>query len=180
MQGRPLIRWLAGALLLLAGASAAAQPLKPWTGGPPAQLALRDLDGRVHDLATYRGKVVLVNFWATWCAPCRAEMPSMERLSRALRDRPFVVLAVNVGESERAARDFAEKLPVTFPVLLDRDTRATRAWGARVLPASYVIGADGVIRYSHFGELDWAAAPVREMLERILPAASTGTRASLQ
>jgi thiol-disulfide isomerase/thioredoxin len=180
MQRRHPIRWLVGALLLLAGLSAAAQPLKPWTGGPPAQLSLRGLDGRVHDLAAYRGKVVLVNFWATWCAPCRAEMPSMERLSHALRDRPFVVLAVNVGESERAARDFATKLPVTFPVLLDRDTRAAKAWGARVLPASYVIGADGRIRYSHFGELDWAAAPVRETLERILPAESAGTRASIR
>lgn len=180
MQGPHRIRWLAGLLLVLAGVSAGAQPLKPWTGGPPAQLSLRDLDGRVHDLAAYRGKVVLVNFWATWCAPCRAEMPSMERLSRALRERPFVVLAVNVGESERAARDFAEKLPVTFPVLLDRDTRTARAWGARVLPASYVIGADGTIRYSHYGELDWAAAPVREMLERILPVPSAGTQASLR
>jgi thiol-disulfide isomerase/thioredoxin len=180
MQGRHPVRWLVGALLVATSACAAAQPLKPWSGGPPAPLSLRDLDGRVHDLAAYRGKVVLVNFWATWCAPCRAEMPSMERLGRAWGERPFVILAVNVGESERAAREFAEQLPVTFPVLLDRDTRTARAWGARVLPASYVIGADGTIRYSHFGELDWSAAPVRQMLERILPAESTGTRASLR
>ncbi|HLS85450.1 MAG TPA: TlpA disulfide reductase family protein [Burkholderiales bacterium] len=167
------------ALLLLAAFPSAAQPLKPWTGGATPPLALTDLDGATHDLASYRGKVVLVNFWATWCGPCRAEMPSMERLSHALEGRPFAVLAVNVGESERKAREFAEKLPVTFTILLDRDMRLARAWSARVLPASYVIGPDGAIRYSHFGDLDWASPSVLALLERLLPAPSSGTRAAL-
>lgn len=166
--------------MLLAASPALSQPLKPWTGGPPPPLVLPDLEGASHDLAQYRGKVVLVNFWATWCAPCRAEMPSMERLRRAMSDRPFAILAVNVGESERTARKFAESLPVSFTVLLDSDTRTTRTWGARVLPASYVVGPDGTIRYRHLGELDWASPEIRALLERLLPAESSGTRASLE
>jgi thiol-disulfide isomerase/thioredoxin len=179
MMKRMLHGLCAGAVLLSCVGSPAAQPLKPWTGGPPAQLELQDLDGAVHRLADYRGKVVLVNFWATWCAPCRAEMPSMEQLRLALADRPFAILAVNVGESPRLARDFAERLPVRFTVLLDRDTRTTRAWKARVLPASFVVGADGSIRYSHLGDLDWASDPVRRQIEALLPGKSEGERAAV-
>jgi peroxiredoxin len=85
-----------------------------------------------------------------------------------MEGKPFVVLAVNVGESDRVARDFAEKLPVTFTVLLDRDGGATRAWRARVLPASYLIDPDGVIRYSYYGDLDWSSDAVRARVESLM------------
>lgn len=150
-------------------AAAQAQVLKPWTGGETPRLELPDPEGTTRNLADYRGKVVLVNFWATWCAPCRAEMPSMERLKKTLQGRPFEILAVNVGESPRVAREFAEGLPVTFTILMDRDTRAAKAWRARVLPATYVVAADGAIRYSHFGDLDWSSPRVRAQIEALLP-----------
>jgi peroxiredoxin len=146
-----------------------AEALRPWTGGATPALELAEPDGTVRRLADYRGKAVLVNFWATWCEPCRAEMPSMERLRQAMAGRPFAVLAVNVAESGRVARDFADKLPITFTVLLDRDGRVTRAWGARVLPASFLIDANGAIRYSYFGELDWSSHEVRLRIESLLP-----------
>ena len=149
-----------------------AQALKPWTGGAAPALELTDTDEVVHRLSEYRGKVVLVNFWATWCVPCRAEMPSMEALRKAMEGKPFVVLAVNVGEGARTARDFGRKLELGFPLLLDRDTRTTKAWSARVLPASYVIGPDGRIRYSYLGELDWSSAEVRNRIEALFPKAS--------
>jgi len=145
-----------------------AQALKPWSGGATPPLELTDVDGKVHRLADYRGKAVLVNFWATWCAPCREEMPSMEALRVAMQGKPFVVLAVNVGEGERAARGFGEKMSLGFPLLLDRDTSATRAWSARVLPASFVVGPDGRIRYSHFGAIDWASAEVRATIQGVV------------
>jgi thiol-disulfide isomerase/thioredoxin len=179
MQCRPA--WFfVGWMLLACSAGASAQGLKPWTGGAAPALELADLDGAMHRLSEYRGKTVLVNFWATWCEPCRAEMPSIERLRKSMEGKPFAVLAVNVGESSRVARDYAEKLPVNFAVLLDRDGRVTRSWGARILPASYVIGPDGAIRYSYLGELDWSGSDVRTRIEALMPkeperAAAPGT-----
>lgn len=96
-------------------------------------------------------------------------MPSIEELRVALKGKPFVVLAVNVGESARVARDFAGKMTLGFPLLLDRDTRTTKAWGARILPASFVVGPDGRIRYSYFGALDWARPDVRTAIRRLVP-----------
>jgi peroxiredoxin len=164
-----MLRFFLGVLLLAGSACASAETLKPWTGGGAPALELADPEGKVHRLSDYRGKAVLVNFWATWCAPCRAEMPSLERLRRSLEGRPFAILAVNVGESGRVAREFAQQLPVEFQVLLDRDTRTAKAWGARVLPASFVVGPDGAIRYSHFGDLDWSSEAVRLRIEALLP-----------
>jgi cytochrome c biogenesis protein CcmG, thiol:disulfide interchange protein DsbE len=156
-------------LALALALPALAQPLTSWKGGAAPALELEDLDGRLQRLSDYRGRVVLVNFWATWCEPCREEMPSMESLRAALKGRPFEILAVNVGEGGRVARGFAEKMALGFPVLLDRDTRTTKGWGARVLPASFVIGPDGAIRYSHLGALDWSDAQVKAAIERLMP-----------
>jgi peroxiredoxin len=156
-------------LLLALALPAPAQPLNEWKGGSAPALELTDVDGKVHRLADYRGKAVLVNFWATWCVPCREEMPSMEQLRAAMQGKPFVVLAVNVGEGGRVARDFADKMSLGFPLLLDRDTKTTRAWGARILPASFVVGPDGRIRYSYMGAIDWTQADVRASIERLIP-----------
>jgi peroxiredoxin len=162
-------QFLLSTLLLAAvGRAAAQQPLKPWAGVVTPPLELADLEGKTHRLADYRGRAVLLNFWATWCAPCREEMPSIERLRAQLAGRPFAVLAVNVGESAEKARGFAATMPLGFPLLLDRDTRTSRAWGARLLPATYLIGPDGVARFSYFGELDWAKPDVRAVLEKLM------------
>ena len=152
------------ALLLALALPAAAEELKPWTGGATPPLELTDLRGKKHSLADYRGKVVLVNFWATWCEPCREEMPSMERLRVSLAERPFAVLAVNLAEPESRIAKFLDTVPVGFPILLDRDTKTTRAWQAKVLPATYIVGPDGAIRYHHVGELDWSKPQVRKLI----------------
>jgi peroxiredoxin len=162
---RPLVILLALALLAL---PAGAQPLKPWSGGATPRLELAGLDGKPYRLADYRGSVVLVNFWATWCVPCRDEMPSIERLRASLEGRRFVVLAVNLAEPESRIRKFLEAVPLGFPVLLDRDTQTARAWQAKVLPATYVVGPDGTIRYRHLGELDWSTPEVRDAILGLL------------
>jgi len=143
--------------------------LRPWTGGATPPLALADVDGRARKLEDYRGKVVLVNFWATWCEPCRDEMPSINRLRASLAGKPFEVLAVNLGESDARVRRFLEQLPLGFPVLLDRDSGAAKAWRARILPASFLVGPDGRIRYSVLGELDWTQEPARKAVAGLLP-----------
>ena len=155
------------AALAFAAAAGAAE-LKPWTGGATPPLVLQDLHGRTHRLADYRGKVVLVNFWATWCEPCRDEMPSIERLRQSLAGKPFEVLAVNIGEPLGRIERFLEKMPLGFPVLLDRDSGAAKAWKARVVPATFLVGPDGRIRYVHYGELDWSSEPVRKRVAELL------------
>ena len=158
-------------LLALAAAwafAAGAQELKPWTGGAAPALVLEDLEGRSHSLASYRGQVVLINVWASWCEPCREEMPSIDRLKRSLEGRAFVVLAVNLAEPASRIRGYLEKMPLGFPVLLDRDTAVAKAWKARILPATYIVGPDGKIRYSYVGELDWSQEKVRRTIASLL------------
>jgi thiol-disulfide isomerase/thioredoxin len=113
--------------------------------------------------------VVLLNFWATWCEPCRAELPSIERLRAALAHRPFAVLAVQMGGNARSARDTAEKLGLSFSLLLDRDSAATAAWGVKLLPTSILIGPDGAVAFRHAGELDWSSSEQRGRVEALLP-----------
>jgi len=154
-------------LLAFCTLTAQAQPLRPWKGATPA-LELSSLDGQAQRLEDYRGRVLLVNFWATWCAPCLEEMPSIERLRRSLDARRFAVLAVNVGEGPRVAGDFAKKMDLGFNFLLDRDMKASKAWGARVLPATFIVDPDGKVRYSHYGALDWSSAEVRKAIAALV------------
>ncbi|MGH8701710.1 MAG: TlpA family protein disulfide reductase [Burkholderiales bacterium] len=156
-------------LPLFAAAASGAADLKPWPGGATPGLELRDLDGRAHRLAEYRGKVVLVNFWATWCAPCRDEMPSIQRLKEKLAGKPFVVLAVNLDEPEARVRKFLSQMKVDFTVLLDPEKKAAKAWDARILPVSFVIGPDGRIHYSLVGDLDWGDDRVVSRISELLP-----------
>jgi thiol-disulfide isomerase/thioredoxin len=173
------MRALLAAILCCCATLAGAQQLKPWTGGPTPPLALQDLDGRAHRLEDYRGRVVLVNFWASWCEPCREEMPSLNRLRAGLAGQPFAVLAVNLAESESRVRKFLEQVPLEFPVLLDRDSAAARAWRARLLPVSFLLGPDGRIRYWALGEIDWAQESVRTTILGLLPREAIPPRAAL-
>jgi cytochrome c biogenesis protein CcmG, thiol:disulfide interchange protein DsbE len=155
-------------IALLFCQSVAAAELKRWDGGATPELALEDLAGKQHNLADYRGKVVLVNFWATWCEPCRAEMPSMDRLRGSLEGKPFAVLAVNLAEPLSRIEKFADATPVRFPLLRDRDGSAAKTWKAKLLPASFLIGRDGRIKYVAYGELDWTSEPVRARVTELL------------
>jgi len=160
---------LVAALLAWPATGAAEQPLRLWYGGVTPALRLPDMAGRMHELSEYRGKVVLVNFWATWCTPCREEMPSIERLRRALQGKPFAVLAVNLAEPALRVRQFLQAMPLGFPILLDAEMAVTKAWQVRQLPASFVVGPDGRIRYSYVGELDWSRDAVRKTIADLLP-----------
>jgi len=164
--------WLIARIALLGILGAVpcgAAELQPWRGGPAPELVLQALDGPAHRLADYRGRVVLVNFWATWCEPCRDEMPSMQRLKEKLAGRPFAVLAVNLDEPEARIRTFLSRMKVDFTVLLDPGRAAAKSWNARILPASYLVGPDGRIRYSVVGELDWGHERVVGRITELLP-----------
>jgi len=171
MSGGTLLlrRCVAAFAFAVFGPGAAAADLKPWTGGKTPGLVLKDLKGATIDLADYRGKVVLLNFWATWCEPCRDEMPSMQELKRKLAGRPFEVLAVNLAESETKVADFVRRFPVDFTIPLDRNSAARRDWNVKVLPTSFVIAPDGSVRYTVVGELNWADDLAAIGLIRLVP-----------
>jgi thiol-disulfide isomerase/thioredoxin len=148
-----------GACLLLAGDVVAdATRFIPWKEPGAPALTLTDLAGRTHTLADHRGRVVLVNFWATWCEPCREELASIGKLQQQLAGRPFEVVLVNYGESRTRVVDFATRERIGFHVLLDPNREAPRAWRVRVLPTSFLVDPDGQVRYSVLGEIDWATA----------------------
>jgi thiol-disulfide isomerase/thioredoxin len=174
-----MLRQLAFIVALLLPAGAIGAQLQPWSGGATPPLALEDLQGRRHDLAEYKDKVVLVNFWATWCEPCRAEMPSMARLKSSLAGQPFEVLGVNMAEPLSRIEKFLAIVPVAFVLLRDRDGAVAKAWRAKLLPASFLVGRDGRIRYFVYGEVDWSSEAVRaKVLELLRSSASSSTAAS--
>ena len=160
---------LAASLLLAGQAWAAGGKMKPWDSGPTPPLALRDLAGKEHKLADYKGKVVVLNFWATWCDPCREEMPAMQRLQDKLAGSPFVVLAVAYGEGPPRINAFLKETPVRFTVLLDRDTSAATAWTVKVLPTTLVIDPEQKVRFVAVGDVGWDTPPIEGEIMKLLP-----------
>jgi peroxiredoxin len=148
---RSIVAPVALALGLAAGA---AEPLRPAPGTLAPPLVLKSPAGDVVDLAKLRGKVVLVNFWATWCAPCVEEMPALARLRDRLATRGLDVLAVNQGEMPARVKAFVERTGLDLPIVMDRDKEVARAWKVRALPTTYVVDASGRIRLFAEGELD--------------------------
>jgi len=136
--------------------------LQAYQGDPvPPPLRLTALDGDTIDLKQLTGKVVLVNFWASWCPPCVHEMPSMQRLSEKLLGDPFIILGVNIAEEKSVVEAFLQsKVNVDFPVLLDSDGSIMRQWKVMAFPTSFVIDKKGKIRYALFGSIDWNTAEI--------------------
>ena len=137
---------------------------------PP--LRLTDLDGKAHDLAAYRGKVVLVNFWATWCPPCRREMPSLERLHLKLPDSRFAILAVNVGEDVDTVFAFLgllEPAP-SYAIPLDLDSRVLRAWPVKGLPTTFIVDKQGRIAYTAVGGREFDHPEIERVLRELMAA----------
>lgn len=137
------------ALVLVAGLAGTVWAMgsrPPAAGMPASEFSLTDLDGKSHKLEQYRGKVVLLNFWATWCKPCTTEMPAMQTVYDELREKGFVVLAVNELEDEGKVREHIVAYKHTFPVLLDHENKVANQYGVFGLPVSVFIDQNGVVR----------------------------------
>lgn len=147
----------------------AAHVLRPWPADKPVPpLALTDMAGKGWTLGALRGRAVMLNFWATWCEPCRAEMPSLERLAGRERDAGLTVLTVNYKEEVAAIRHFLSGVPIGLPILLDSDGEAAGAWTPRVFPSTVLIDRAGVPRQTVIGELDWSGGEARALVDRLL------------
>jgi len=158
----------AAALAAVALAAAAETQLKPWEDREAPALVRNDLDGKSVSLQDYRGRVVLVNFWATWCDPCREEMPSIERLREKMAGKPFDVITVNYGEAPARVNEFLKRQRLSLPVLLDTDKKAADEWKAGGLPMTFLVDAKGNIRYSAFGECDWSSGEPFRTVEALV------------
>ncbi len=130
------------------------------------------LDGKIHALSNYRGKVVLLNFWASWCPPCRHEMPSMEKLHQELKDKPFQVLACDQEEDDDTVFVFTSQLDPapTFPLLLDRKSTVSKAYAVPGLPTSFLIDKSGRIAYRAVGGRDFGHPAIRALIEKLMGA----------
>ncbi|MFQ5803334.1 MAG: peroxiredoxin family protein [Candidatus Methylomirabilales bacterium] len=156
-------------LVFLMGLPAWGQHSAPEVDHVAPDFTLPDLDGNETSLSTYKGRVVLLNFWATWCPPCRLEMPTMEKAYRKYRDKGFEVVAVSVDAGPKSAvRSFFEEFGLSFQVLLDPDMETLRAFRGFSLPMTVVIDRQGVIRSRELGYRDWTDTESTKLLQRLL------------
>ena len=135
---------------------------------PAPDFALKDLQGNLVVLKDLRGRVVFLNFWATWCPPCRVEMPSMERLYQELKDRGFVMLAVDMQENEKLVEAFISSLSLSFPALLDLDGDISFLYGIRGLPTTYIIDREGKIIGKAVGPRNWSSQESLQLFQSLL------------
>ena len=167
MMRQVTIQWML--LLLLSGSTSAygGQSLTPYKGAQPApDFELVDVDGDNHRLSDYRGKPLIINFWATWCPPCREEMPSMNRAWSKVKD-DVSMLAINVGEDEDTIFIFSADYPIDFPVLLDRSGDVIRNWPVKGLPTTFVLDREGKIRYMAVGAREWDDDALLEIVKSL-------------
>jgi peroxiredoxin len=142
------------------------QPMKEVAPTPEINLATPD--GKKLSLKDFRGKIVLLNFWASWCVPCREEMPAMEKLYQEFKDKNFVILAVAVKDRKQDAVDFAKELKITYPIALDPDAKVGQEYGAWGLPATYIIGPKGEGLARGWGPAEWYGNGARKLIRDLV------------
>ena len=177
-NGACALLMMVAALAVLPGRLAAQQVMPelghtltalPEPKGAPA-FSLQDADEEQHALEDYRGKVILLNFWATWCPPCRREMPSMERLYQMLKDDGFVVLAVNQWEDPDHVFAYVGQLDTdpSFPILFDPESQVAKAYGVKGLPTTFLLDKQGRIRYRAVGGREFDHPEVEVIIRQLL------------
>jgi peroxiredoxin len=165
-------------VLLLAATLAAAThflgdelfPIAVGMDAPPITGKTLDSVPRAKSLADYKGKVVLLNIWATWCGPCREEMPSMEKLYKEFASQGLVIVAVSVDDpgTEQSIRDFVKEFGLTFEILHDPDKKTAQRYQVTGYPESFIIGREGTIRRKVFAAADWSSETNRTLIRELL------------
>ncbi|MBU3914242.1 TlpA family protein disulfide reductase, partial [bacterium] len=139
---------------------------------PEKALYLKDFEyqvfnGNKENLDSNQGKIILLNFWATWCFPCRKEMPDLEELNHLMKGEKFRILAIGVGENEERVKRFLEKYPYSFDIALDQDRKITKSMEIAGLPTTFVIDTDGRVLGKMIGPVDWKQSPMVEFFRTI-------------
>jgi peroxiredoxin len=138
------------------------------TGTRLPEIGLQDLAGRRIDIASLRGKVVLVDFWASWCAPCKQEMPVLERLYQKYRDRGLTIVGVSVDQESANVGDFLKQLKVSFPIVHDKSHEVANRFHPPRMPSSYIVDRNGVVRFVHGGFRNGDEAKIEKELTGLL------------
>jgi len=133
-------------------------------GKPAPDFSLQDASGKTWQLSNLKGKVVFLNFWATWCKPCRDEMPSMEALNKAMAGKPFQMLGIVYNDDLQMADSFARRLGATFPVLANPGPKLTDAYMITGVPETFLIDADGILRHKFIGPYNWYTPEMRNLV----------------
>jgi thiol-disulfide isomerase/thioredoxin len=142
--------------------------LEPYRTDEPLTFRLTDQKDKDHSLSDYRGKVVLVNFWASWCPPCIHEMPALKKLKQHHANKDFEILALNVGQKKYKVRKFANVIKLDLPVLLDTASKTFNEWNVKTLPTSFLIDATGTVRYRVIGNPGWDNAETMRVIDKLL------------
>lgn len=138
---------------------------------PPEEaedFTLKTLKGETVSLKDYRGRLIFLNFWATWCGPCRAEMPSMQRLWEEFKEEDFVILAINIQEESKLVSSFMNERGLSFPVLLDEKGKVARTYGIRGIPTTFFLNPEGEIIGKAVGARDWDSEESFELIRELL------------
>jgi len=153
--------------------SVSAVPPAPWEiedimGKEAVLFNLKDLNGVEISLSSFKGKVILVNFWATWCGPCKNEMPSLNKLYNTYRDKGLTVIGISIDRSAEAVRNFMKKIPLDLPVLLDGNLIISKKYKVFAYPTTFLIDRDGILREKFIGEEDWSDTELNTLIKRYL------------
>jgi peroxiredoxin len=176
-----LLRSFSGVLLLIFAVGAAPgwaqskinfkvipilQPMKD--AAPTPDFTLADPDGKKISLKDFRGKTIFLNFWATWCEPCREEMPAIEKLYQEYKNKNFTVLAINVKDRKQEALAFVKELKLTYPIAFDPNAEVASLYGAWGLPTTYLIGPKGEGLARGWGPAEWYGPAARKLIKELL------------
>jgi thiol-disulfide isomerase/thioredoxin len=163
MTFRKSLRILALSASLLPGLLAMpAHAVNP--SGPAPQFQLQSMAGKSVDLSQYKGQVVMINFWASWCGPCRTEMPILEKLSTKYKPMGFAMIGVNVEPDSKVAADWLKVTPVTFPILFDTRSEVSKLYSVSSMPSTVIVDRKGNLRWKHVG---YKAGDENEYLDQI-------------
>ena len=162
-----LVASAAGRFAHAQGLSGPAYEVTPWSG-PVSSLGLLDTTGKTWQMADLQGRAVLLNFWASWCEPCRAEMPTLQQVADLYGPDKLLVLAINFKESAARALQFAKTTGIGLPVLLDTTGRAAGQWGVKVFPTTLMLDSRGRARHRVKGEVDWTSSAPGRLIDGLL------------